>query len=204
MRKVFKTALAALCVSAALSVNAFAGQWILDQGGWKYDNGDGTFQAGGWFLDPATNIYYCFGQDSYMLADTITPDGYKVDASGAWIPEGQGSAMEDGYYFGLIYGQTTDIQAFHMVRNVRVEEDRLIIDGNLSHGSERPIGSHTDMGDGTYTFKLDSSTRYLLPAGTGSTVGISQAEFLSIAKQNDGRGFFIRVTNGKVEFLEFL
>ena len=29
--------------------------------------------------------YYYVGNDGVMLTDTITPDGYRVDAAGVWV-----------------------------------------------------------------------------------------------------------------------
>lgn len=51
--------------------------------GWKYRTSDGNYVSNGWFLAPDNKWYY-FGADSIMLSDTITPDGYYVDTSGAW------------------------------------------------------------------------------------------------------------------------
>lgn len=59
--------------------------------GWKYRQADGTYVTGSWLLAP-DGKWYCFGTDSIMLADTTTPDGYHVDASGAW--DGQSAASE--------------------------------------------------------------------------------------------------------------
>lgn len=62
-----------------------AGQadWKQDAAGWWWDNGDGTYPVNQWKEIGGT--YYYFGADGYMLHDTTTPDGYLVDASGAWI-----------------------------------------------------------------------------------------------------------------------
>ncbi len=80
--------------------------WQYDNiGGWWYLNPDGTYPAGGWLnID---GIWYCFNDVGYMrtgwiqsangswyycdssgamLTNTITPDGYYVDANGVWIP----------------------------------------------------------------------------------------------------------------------
>ena len=59
--------------------------------GWKYRQADGTYVTSSWFLAPDGKWYY-FGTDSIMLVDTTTPDGYHVDASGAW--DGQSAASE--------------------------------------------------------------------------------------------------------------
>ena len=33
----------------------------------------------------ANGKWYYLGQDGAMLKNTVTPDGYKLDASGAWV-----------------------------------------------------------------------------------------------------------------------
>lgn len=76
----------ALAMATAMGMTAYAGEWKKDQTGWWYDNGDGTWQNGGWFRD-ADGIYYYFNESGYMLADAVTPDGYYVDPSGAWAAE---------------------------------------------------------------------------------------------------------------------
>ncbi len=61
-----------------------ASQWLSIGGVWYYFNAD-TYMATGWvtlngvsyYLDPASGA---------MLSNQRTPDGYWVDASGAWIP----------------------------------------------------------------------------------------------------------------------
>ncbi len=43
---------------------------------WIDDDGDGVCQC------------YCFDEDGYLLTDTVTPDGYRVDGDGAWVVDG--------------------------------------------------------------------------------------------------------------------
>lgn len=58
--------------------------WQQDDHGWKYFDENGNPQAEGWFTDEDGSQYY-FGADGYMLADTVTPDGYFVNESGAYV-----------------------------------------------------------------------------------------------------------------------
>ena len=71
------------------------GQWYLfdvngymltgwaDVGGkWYYLNADGAMAIG--WIQADTKWYY-LGSDGAMLSSTTTPDGYLVDASGAWV-----------------------------------------------------------------------------------------------------------------------
>ena len=48
---------------------------------WYYFNADGVMQANRWVGD------YYLGSSGAMLVNTITPDGYRVDASGKWIQD---------------------------------------------------------------------------------------------------------------------
>lgn len=45
---------------------------------WQWIDGD---------QDGVSECYY-FDKDGYMLSSTTTPDGYKVDGSGAWVENG--------------------------------------------------------------------------------------------------------------------
>lgn len=69
-------------MSAALSITALAGTWLpFETGQWAYQNDDGTF-AKGWIEDSGKSYY--LDANGIMLANTLTPDGYYVDADGAW------------------------------------------------------------------------------------------------------------------------
>ena len=57
--------------------------WQESAGSWRYRQADGTYVTNGWFQAPDSKWYY-FNENSIMLASTTTPDGYHVDASGAW------------------------------------------------------------------------------------------------------------------------
>lgn len=92
--------------SASTSVQ---GTWKSDLNGWWYEYPDGSYPVGQWLQ--INNLWYCFDSNGYMqlgwimgsdgkwyycdtregasqgvmLTNTITPDGYQVDASGARI-----------------------------------------------------------------------------------------------------------------------
>lgn len=75
---------------------AYAGTWKTgeepNQNRWQYDFGDGTYASNGWYWidgnqDGIEECYY-FDAEGWMLADTRTPDGYRVDANGAWVLHG--------------------------------------------------------------------------------------------------------------------
>lgn len=86
MKKTFMTAILAGLMAVSMSMTAFAGQWQQDAKGWWYQNDDKTYLKDGWkWVDG--KCYY-FTSDGYCLTGTQTPDGYTVDASGAWIVDG--------------------------------------------------------------------------------------------------------------------
>lgn len=85
--------LIAVLLSMVFAGTAFAGTWKqgggVDEGRWWYERDDGSYPAGGWEwidgnYDGVSECYY-FDSEGWMYADTTTPDGYYVNASGAWI-----------------------------------------------------------------------------------------------------------------------
>lgn len=86
MRKKILVAAAAGLMVLALTIPAFAGEWKQDESGWWYQNDDGGYPSNGWtWIDG--RCYY-FTPEGYCLIDTQTPDGYTVDAGGAWTVDG--------------------------------------------------------------------------------------------------------------------
>lgn len=86
MKKKLLTLLLAGILALSSAVTSFAGQWKQDTTGWWYENDDASYLKDGWnWVDG--KCYY-FTPDGYCLINTTTPDGYTVDASGAWIVDG--------------------------------------------------------------------------------------------------------------------
>ncbi len=86
--------IAATVLTAALSVPAFAGSWQgSNEAGWKWQRDDGSYAASGWEWcdddnDGIAKSYY-FGADGLcQIGPGTTPDGYSIDAGGAWIQNG--------------------------------------------------------------------------------------------------------------------
>ncbi len=86
--------LATLMMTLAMCSTAFAAGWIRTTNGEKYayDENNKEFYENCWQWIDANNDgiaeCYCFGPDGYIYADTTTPDGYTVDANGAWTIDG--------------------------------------------------------------------------------------------------------------------
>lgn len=79
-------------LSLAASTQSFAGQWHSDINGWWWQNDDGTYPASTWQWidgnnDGSSECYY-FTPEGYCVISGITPDGYTVDGTGAWIMNG--------------------------------------------------------------------------------------------------------------------
>lgn len=93
-RKNFVTAVAAIVMTAAMSMTAFAAGWQQNTTGWWYATNDsGTeWYSNGWQwidgdFDGVEECYY-FDSNGYMLVNTTTPDGYTVNGDGAWVTNG--------------------------------------------------------------------------------------------------------------------
>lgn len=90
-RKKILTLGLATVIAANMSMTTFAGQWQQDTTGWWYEQ-DSGYAIGWQWIDG--KCYY-FDGNGYMLANTTTPDGYTVDASGAWVVNGVVKVQEE-------------------------------------------------------------------------------------------------------------
>ena len=94
-RKKLVTVATAIC-SLLMSSTVFAGTWQTgtgeNQGKWWYDNGNGSYTSNGWqWIDgnnDGTAECYYFDNNGWLLTNTTTPDGYSVNADGAWVENG--------------------------------------------------------------------------------------------------------------------
>lgn len=94
MRKKILTAVATASVVATMTMNVFASGWQHNMTGWWYGTNETntTWHANCWQWidgnnDGIAECYY-FDQNGYMLASTTTPDGFTVNADGAWTVDG--------------------------------------------------------------------------------------------------------------------
>lgn len=76
-----------ICCSLLYTVPTYAG-WEQYEEGWKYrDKETKEYVVDGWkwIYDEATDTDYCYYfENGYLLTNTTTPDGYKVDSKGRW------------------------------------------------------------------------------------------------------------------------
>lgn len=83
--KLKKWLLAVAAGSCIMAGSAFAGEWKLEQGQWRYQD-NGSYLGSGWhWIDG--KCYY-FDAKGCCLLNTVTPDGYTVDETGAWTVNG--------------------------------------------------------------------------------------------------------------------
>lgn len=68
------------------------GNWKADENGVKYLDFDGTFAPEGW--KEINGKHYYFDENGYVLINTRTPDGYKINSEGEW--DGKSSQISPG------------------------------------------------------------------------------------------------------------
>ena len=73
--------------AATGTVDKGPGFWASNDKGWWIQYNDGSWLANGWYQSPASGLWYYMGADGYMVTNTTTPDGYKVDANGVWVQD---------------------------------------------------------------------------------------------------------------------
>lgn len=91
MKKIITT-IATLAACLIFSMTSFAGTWQQDSTGWWWQNDDGSWPASQWEWldgnrDGLAECYY-FDNRGYCMLNAVTPDGYHVNADGAWTENG--------------------------------------------------------------------------------------------------------------------
>lgn len=76
----------ATATMASQAMPAMAAEWKQDNTGWWYQEDNGSYPTNSWKW--INGRCYYFDSNGYMLANTTTPDGYTVDATGAWTVNG--------------------------------------------------------------------------------------------------------------------
>lgn len=84
-----KKALAIVIATATMAsqaMPAMAADWKQNEIGYWYQEDNGSYPTNSWKW--INGRCYYFDSNGYMLASTTTPDGYTVDATGAWTVNG--------------------------------------------------------------------------------------------------------------------
>lgn len=104
MKKISSVLALSFALSSFFAISAFAGSWQQTEGRWWYGYDDGSYPVSQWvWIDGDDNgeyeCYYFDGQ-GYLITNTHSPDGYYVDANGAWVDSGtvQKKDMEETFY----------------------------------------------------------------------------------------------------------
>lgn len=95
MKKIMKNTaviLMAATMMVGTATNVMAGQWQKNAKGWWWQEDNGSYPTSQWqWLDGNKDGIaecYFFDSNGYMLSGTTTPDGYTVNADGAWTEGG--------------------------------------------------------------------------------------------------------------------
>lgn len=141
-----KLLLATVLLSVAMSMPAMAGTWQTgageNQNKWWYDNGDGSYAQSSWQWidgngDGIAESYY-FDANGWLLTNTTTPDGYTVNANGAWVENetvqskkvvsdndsAQDMAGKYAYYKTQLYVKNEATQSYELYGETPVHEER--------------------------------------------------------------------------------
>ena len=99
----------AIMVSLAITIPAYAGSWVQDARGWWYQKDNGSYAHDCWRWIDRNNDgmaeEYFFNAEGYLLVNTTTPDGKRVDGNGARI-DWEGKAVQKPVS-GLVNAETT-------------------------------------------------------------------------------------------------
>lgn len=138
---------------------AFAGQWKLDNNGWWYQNDDSSYPVNSWqWIDG--KCYY-FNTSGYCLINTVTPDGYTVDETGAWIVNGvvqtqNVDSVKSEFEAGWIYGTYETHEYIDAVAEIGwytdVEADYIRLEGATKdeRGVSEFVGVMVSYGDNDF------------------------------------------------------
>lgn len=80
------TIVIATATMASQAMTAMAAEWKQNEIGYWYQEDNGSYPTNSWKW--INGRCYYFDSNGYMLANTTTPDGYTVDATGAWTVNG--------------------------------------------------------------------------------------------------------------------
>lgn len=143
-------------VNTSGTTNTLSEGWQQDTKGWWWRNADGSYPTSQW--KEVNGKQYYFGADGYMLANTTTPDGYKVGADGAWIQDaGQGMQQNDGVHTKTM----SDIDA-NMDMNINILEWRTDVNGN----------PYVLVSEDTTTFSFTSSLSNVSPQNLEVSIAV--------------------------------
>lgn len=91
----------ATATMASQAMPAMAADWKQNEIGYWYQEDNGSYPTNSWKW--INGKCYYFDSNGYMLANTTTPDGYTVDATGAWTVNGAVQTQSTGQTSGTVH-----------------------------------------------------------------------------------------------------
>lgn len=95
------TIVIATATMASQAMPAMAAEWKQNEIGYWYQEDNGSYPTNSWKW--INGKCYYFDSNGYMLANTTTPDGYTVDATGAWTVNGAVQTQSTGQTSGTVH-----------------------------------------------------------------------------------------------------
>ena len=95
------TIVIATATMASQAMTAMAAEWKQNEIGYWYQEDNGSYPTNSWKW--INGKCYYFDSNGYMLASTTTPDGYTVDATGAWTVNGAVQTQSTGQTSGTVH-----------------------------------------------------------------------------------------------------
>ena len=193
MRKVILAA-AITTFSWIMTISAYAGNWVKNNTGWWYDNGNGTWPSSSWQWidgnsDGIAECYY-FDGSGYCMINTTTPDNYIVNNSGAWTVNGvvqtknASTEKSDSYYmekYASVIDKWRNDEAGYALDPVY---DFIDINGN---GSKELIIGDRDNGfiRGIYTLNNETPVEIVIDPGVSAwRFNVLKGGYISTSNSN--------------------
>lgn len=180
--KITKAVVAGVALSMLLSSTAMAGTWKKgdgeNQNRWWYDNENGTYAHSGWQWldgnkDGAAECYY-FDSEGWLLTGTTTPDGYQVNADGAWTVNGAVQTKntaavnasvggEYNYYMTAIYVKNEQTNSYDLYKETKRFENEVTgeVYNNEVWDERYSIGEAADLADLNIYVQTDGENRLI-------------------------------------------
>ena len=180
IKRFLATVLAATMVVGS-AMTSRAAQWQQNTTGWWYQEDNGSYPVNTWkWIDG--KCYY-FDGNGYMLSNTTTPDGYQVDASGAWVVNGvvqtQGTNSTGNAAHSGNYDQVHPLAGMVDAWNLRLSDSsysskyvcswnvQAMLTGQMDQYFAPPVGDYIDTnGNHIYTtqeaYNLERATEQAL------------------------------------------
>ncbi|MCB7317995.1 MBL fold metallo-hydrolase [Lacrimispora sp. 210928-DFI.3.58] len=93
------TVMLAAAMAMSMPFTSLAGEWKANDTGWWWQEEDGSYPMNSWRWldgnqDGISECYY-FDETGYLVTAATTPDGYQVNADGAWTENGRVQSKEE-------------------------------------------------------------------------------------------------------------